>query len=504
MARPRRKHKRQNPVLALIALIFIVAFVVIGLSPSFTGFVKEAPAAAEAPAEKVMDTAVEAPEAESVAAMEPVATPVPDVLTFPGGVAVDKDMRRISLSGINSDNAGKCADMLPLMTDLAVVDLTGSDLSSEALAAVCAAAPDVRFIYDFDLLGQSVDMRTETLDLSGISAADVNEAANYLSVMKQLTLVDLGSSETSPELSWEDIGKLEQAAPWAKFDFNFNLWGRDVSTADGVINLNHITMNDGGASVRAVMPYVYAKYLDMDTCGVSNEDMASLRADFPDTKVVWRIWFGQGGAYTCRTDVTRILATKVSRGGLLTTSNIDNIKYCTDIKYLDVGHNDPLDSIEYVRNMPHLTTAILAMTAITDLSPLEDCPYLDYLEVFSMPYLSDLTPLQNCTYLRHLGIQHNPKLTDISPIMGLNLERLWIGGGYSMPYAQIEEYRASHPYCEIDTTCEGVDMGTWRYTNYDVMTGVYTYVTRYRFLRDQMGYSILLYSFPENDIKYKG
>lgn len=505
MARPRRVHKRQNPILALIALIFIAAYAVIGLSPSFTGFVKEAPAVMAAPTETMpaMETEAEDKEPADMAS-EPAAVPVPEVITFPGGVAVDYDMKRIALSGISSDNAAKCAASLSVMPELAVVDLTGSELNSEALAAVCSGAPDVRFIYDFDLLGQNVNMRTETLDLTGITHNDVADAANYLSVMKQLKLVDLGSANTSPDLSWEDIGILEAAAPWAKFDYNYILCGKEFSTADGVIKLTHVKMNDEGAAVREVLPYVYSKYLDMDSCGVSNEQMASLRDDFPNTKVVWRIWFGQGGSYTCRTDVTRILATKVSRGGLLTTGNIDNIKYCTDVKYLDVGHNDPLDSVEYVRNMPHLTTAIIAMTAITDISPFEDCPYLEYLEVFSMPYFSDISPLQNCTNLRHLGIQHNPNLTDISPIMSLDLDRLWIGGASSVPYAQVEEYRSKHPYCEIDTTCEGVDMGNWRYTNYDVSTGVYSYVQRYRFLRDQMGYSILLYSFPENDIKYKG
>lgn len=505
MARPRRKHKRQNPILALIALIFIAAFVVIGLSPSITGFVREAPAVTEAPVQSVMpEENDEMPEAEPVSAPEPTVTPVPDVLTFPGGVAADRDIKRLALSGINADNAAMCADLLSVMPGLTVVDLTGSELNAEALAAVCSAAPEARFVYDFDILGQSVNMRTETLDLTGITHDDIVDTANYLSVMKQLTLVDLGSSESSPELSWEDIGILESAAPWAKFDYNYTLCGKEFSTADGVINLSHVRMDDGGAAVRAVLPYVYSKYLDMDTCGVSNEQMASLRDDFPGTKVVWRIWFGPTGAYTARTDVTRILASKASRAGNLTASSIDSIKYCTDLKYLDIGHNDPLDTCEFLRSMPHLTALIIAMDNISDLTPLETCTHMEYLEIFSMPYLSDISVLSNLTELKHLAIQHNANLTDIRAIMDLDLDRLWIGPDYKFPYAQIEEYQSYHPYCEINLTTEGVDMGDWRYTHYDEMTGVFTYVTRYRFLRDQMGYSILLYSFPENDPKYNG
>lgn len=51
----------------------------------------------------------------------------------------------------------------------------------------------------------------------------------------------------------------------------------------------------------------------MDSCGVSDEEMAAIRDDFPDVNVVWRIWFGTG--YSVRTDVEKILASQPQRAG---------------------------------------------------------------------------------------------------------------------------------------------------------------------------------------------
>ena len=105
------------------------------------------------------------------------------------------------------------------------------------------------------------------------------------------------------------------------------------------MNLSHISITDNGELVRQViscMPNL--RYLDMDTCGVDNVHMAHIRDDFPNIKVVWRIWFGTN--YTVRTDVKKILASMPSVGGDLTVANTYNLRYCTEVKYLDVGHNE--------------------------------------------------------------------------------------------------------------------------------------------------------------------
>ena len=72
------------------------------------------------------------------------------------------------------------------------------------------------------------------------------------------------------------------------------------------------------------------KTLLMDTCAVGNEDMAKIRDALPDTEVVWRINFG--GAYTARTNETRILASSPSVGGALGDRDAEVFKYFTQVK----------------------------------------------------------------------------------------------------------------------------------------------------------------------------
>ena len=107
--------------------------------------------------------------------------------------------------------------------------------------------------------------------------------------------------------------------------------------------------------------------------------MEQIRDALPGVKVVWRIWFGQ--SYSVRTDVEKILASKPSAGGLLWDSDVQVLKYCTDVKYIDLGHNERITDISFAAYMPKLEVAIFAMNDIADISALANCPELEYLEI---------------------------------------------------------------------------------------------------------------------------
>ena len=244
--------------------------------------------------------------------------------------------------------------------------------------------------------------------------------------------------------------------------------------------------HDNGQLVRQViscMPNL--RYLDMDSCGVDDIHMAQIRDDFPSVKVVWRVWFGSN--YTVRTDVTKILASIPSVGGNLLVSNTGALKYCTEVKYLDVGHNEELCDISFAAYMPDLEVAIFAMLNFTDLTPLMNCTKLEYLEIQTNK-ITDLSPLQNLTGLHHLNLGYNKDISDLSPLYGLtNLERLWIGKFTSIPEEQVEEMQRRVPNCVIDTEATDPHAG-WRYGN-----------ERYDLLVQQFGYDTQDYAFPWKD-----
>ena len=164
------------------------------------------------------------------------------------------------------------------------------------------------------------------LDLTRLSHKDVKATAALLKQMPDLKTVDLGTdgawTGTQPELneentalerpetatrdlSWADLRMLQEAAPDAEMLYKFCFYGRELTTRDEKMDLNHSDMADGGEAVRNILPLMkHCRYLDMDSCGVPSEEMAKIRDAYPEMDVVWRIWFGYN--FSCRTDIEKL------------------------------------------------------------------------------------------------------------------------------------------------------------------------------------------------------
>ena len=363
--------------------------------------------------------------------------------------------------------------------------------SEEAVIPVEEAQP-----FTFRLMGKEYSSDTASLDLRGITHSDAEELLSLLpdlTGLESLAFGELPFDDTvepaAGELTWEDLAAIEQAAPNAVCSGSFTLYGKTFELTDTILDLNHIHIGDGGALVKRVvrcMPCL--EQLDMDSCDVSDEDMVSIRDEFPEVEVIWRIWFGTG--YTCRTDCEKILASCPGLAGNLYTSNTTGLKYCTKVKYIDVGHNLGFNDISYLAYMPDLEVAIIAMIDLTDLTPIAGCTKLEFLEIQSNE-LTDLSPLSGLVNLKHLNIGHNYELCDISPLYGLkNLERLWIGCMTEVPDDQVALMRDCVPDCVINTAVNDPHDG-WRYGT-----------ARYDLLTAQFGYDTLDYSVSWNDPKY--
>ena len=327
------------------------------------------------------------------------------------------------------------------------------------------------------------------LVLAGLTSSDVPALLSSLPQRTDISVVDLGDDQRSP-IAWEDIRALQLACPNITFRYSFNLYGKPFTLSDTVMDLNHITIQDQGELVRRILPCMQnLELLDMDFCHVDDEHMAAIRDDFPNIKVVWRVWFG--GSYSVRTDVEKILASSPGVAGNLTVNNTQSLRYCTEVKYLDVGHNEILRDISYVAYMPKLEVAILAMLNVEDISPLANCPELEYLEIQTNK-ITDLSPLKDLKKLHQLNIGYNFELYDISPLYGLTeLERLWIGAFTPIPWQQVAEMMQRVPKCEINTDATDPH-ADWRWGN-----------ERYDLLVQQFGYDRAAYSYSWLDPLYQ-
>ena len=328
----------------------------------------------------------------------------------------------------------------------------------------------------------------EMPDLSGLSEKGFEELELLLPQLPDTAGFDFGREEDGYE-KMDEVRAFMDAHPELKVRYIFTAFDKKINIHTKILDFNHITMEDDGAEVRRIlkqMPKV--NFLDMDFCGVDNEHMAKIRDDFPDVEVVWRVWFGPG--YTVRTDATKILASAYG-SGTLTNQNAEPLKYCTKVKYMDIGHNGGLTRCDFLSYMPDLEVLIIAICSLEDITPMADCKHLEFLEIFTNR-VPDLSPLKDLKELKHLNIGWNYRIKDLTPIYGLTqLERLWIGRHTSIPKDQIEEFRKLAPDCEVN------DWVSDSHTNWRWGT------ERYALLQEQLGYLTQDYQFPRNDPLYK-
>ena len=394
-----------------------------------------------APGAEGTDAPAQGPDGQSVSPAAPTPEPTPAPVLFAAG-AVPADAAELTLALAPGETA-----LLEDLPQLRYLDAGGSaDL--QELAAWGRLHPEVELHYPVPFPGrEDLDAGLESLDLTGLPPAELEAAAQALRCLPRLKELTLPAGEDG--LSLEQVFLLGDAAPEAVLSYPVSLYGQDFDLSDEALILFHIPVEDEGAAVRQILPYMRAcKWLDMDSCGVDNEHMAQIRDENPGVEVIWRVWFAD--SYSVRTNVTRILASKPNLAGRIEDFNCDALRYCTRVRYLDLGHNPSLSRFDFVRDMPDLEVAVISMAAIDDLSPFSSCEKLLYLEMGNTQ-ISDLSPLSGCKQLRHLNIGTNIAITDISPLYDLDLKRLWIGSYTPIPAEQVEHMQALHPDCWIDT-----------------------------------------------------
>lgn len=422
--------------------------------------------------------------------------PTPSPVELSSG-SFDISAEELTLAAVETD-----FELFDSFTELRRLDLSGSTCY-DAILGYIASHPEVEVSYTVTLPDGRVVSNSETeLDMTAADAAALKALDPFLDYLPSLRMLRLGDEDEARNLSLEDISAVLAAHDNLRADYGFTLYGKSFRTTDSKIDLRHVTADDcGEAAALALSCMPDCTYLDMDNSGVSDEDMAAIRDAYPNTKVVWRVWFGDN--YSVRTDVEKILASRPSVGGNLLSWNTQSLKYCTDVKYLDIGHNMALKDISFVAYMPKLEVAVVAMAGIEDASPIANCTNLEYLEIQTNYPLSDLSPLANLTNLKHLNIGHLFECTDMSPIFNLTkLERLMIGCMTPIPDEQVEEFRRLVPNCDVDTESYDPTAGTWRYIGYNDVTYQDILAPRYELLREQFGYERDEFAYYWNDPLY--
>ena len=425
-----------------------------------------------------------------------------------------------------TDDGAAVREILPVMKNCRYLDMDSCGVSDEAMTEIRDEFPEIKVVWRAGS-GTAFSCRTDAkeLDLSELSHRDVAEAAAMLKLLAELESVDLGSdgawtgnppeltqetaseerpTEATRDLTWEDLHTLQDAAPQAQLLYRFRFYGRDFTTTDEAMDLNHSPMTDNGAAVREILPLMKnCRYLDMDSCGVPSETMAEIKDAYPYMDVVWRIWFGYD--FSCRTDIELMLNSYFGPG--MTDELTRELKYCTKVKRLDMGHNRNLHDWSFLSYMKDLEICIITDSGWTDIEMLANLTNLEYLEICPIHHMYcgvlDLAPLANLTNLEHLNLCGIGESTNWEVLKNLtNLKRLWLGHWttHSLPEGALEELREALPNTEINTTELAAAVGSWK--GGDGQSG--NFPERYALLREQMQYdnywNVVPYTW--NDPKY--
>ena len=368
------------------------------------------------------------------------------------------DSTEVDLTGKDLSDLTKLRAALPYFTRLERVVSGDGVIPLTELESLEKDFPGVRFCITalVDVYGQTLRSDVTEIDLKG--AAVGADLADLLAHFPDLKEVDLHGAG----LAGADQLALAEAFPDVTFAWEVELFGTvyDYTVEELDFTGNTDATPDLIRKYARLFPCL--KRLDMSECGASDEEMAALREDLPGVKVVWRLYMGD---FTLKTDdVTfAVLIRKDDPRKQLRSEDIQVLRYCTDLRALDLGHQLITDISVIGDYLPELRVLILADNQITDISPLSKLKHLHYLELFvNGRGLCDLTPLASCRELVDLNISYLYGFKDFSPLMDLPLlERLWLENT-SVTKGQLKELENRYPNAVIVTEGKGsVDQG-WR------------------------------------------
>ena len=396
-----------------------------------------------------------------------------------GGTAVDSRAETAVLEP-NRYTYESLGENLKYLRNLTSLSLPNTTLTSGEIHGLISAYPNIAIDFTIELFGNTIGSDTTELDLTSMSASQIEEACSKLSL-----LTNPAKAKLSNSLSKADVDKLQTAAPHIIFDYSFTLFGKTISTADEeIIFKKHSIGNEGDAELREALKILdHCKRFVLDDCGLDNEVLAKLREDFRGgPKVIWRVWFGTNSRYTTLTDDDTIRAVYN-----VTDDTCGPMKYLEDVKYMDIGHNEYLSDLSFVQYMPELEVLIASESGVKELTGFDNCKKLTWLELAYCYKLENIDALAGCEGLKYLNLSYS-KVKSLEPLDTLPLERFV----YLKPKVSTAEqntFMAIHPKGECITVFYGYSMPYsygWRYDdNGKTMFWYYKDVIREVFNYDQ-------------------
>ncbi len=381
------------------------------------------------------------------------------------GVLVQSGDTFADLSGSAETDFGMLGPLLAGLPALERVDLTDTAIGAQQIASLEQRYPFVTFDYDVVIGGIRASVLAESLDLTQAALSDTASLQSALMQFSALKSVDLQGQA----IGFDEMDSLVAAFPDIAFSFSFELFSQQLTTAATRLELDGYPLSspEEFASVMKYLPNL--TYADLCGCGLTNGQMEQLIAHFPDVKFVWLVRIG---AWEVRSDITAF--SKGNRDefpngmGRLTddgptnfyNEDIEPLKYCTDLIYLDLGHGNRISDLSVLTNLKKLRVLIVSMNKIVDISPLAALTELECLEIYQNP-ITDISVVASLPKLKYLNCS-SIKITDASPLHEMKqLEMLWFVHNLLITKEQRQQLEAALPDCNICFSANSSGEGGW-------------------------------------------
>lgn len=260
------------------------------------------------------------------------------------GMHWDWTTEALDFSQVGISEAAVADALLMQLPNVQFVDMRNCEISQEDMKQLVQKHPDVQFLWEMDVFGQTISTDAEEIDISGIpmeSTAQAEELLKYFYNVKKIIMCDC-------ELDNETMDALNRKYENVKFVWNVQVGWRKLRT-----------------DIDWFMPWKLALI-------ATTEDMYNLRYC---TDVVW-------------VDI-----------GHMNVENCEWAAFMPNLKYLLMG-DTPITDITPLAGLKNLVFLEIFKTKVTDYSPLLTCTGLEDLNL-GYTY-GDPEPISQMTWLKNL------------------------------------------------------------------------------------------------------
>lgn len=360
------------------------------------------------------------------------------------GIAYAPDTTTVTLTSLTQEDISML-EVLPCLTKVDGQNCREYDL----LQQIARSHPEWEVTLLTSIAGTEISSSTTQADITGATYKELSVGLAAMPNLKELTL-------HAPQTTGAELVQLREEYPGVDIHWDITVFGTTFSddATEVDVSAQPIGSIEEAKRIGALFPNL--EKLIVDSTGIDNEDMAAYRDEVRSQyKVVWTVIFTDN--CKARTDETYFMPIKQGEY-YFEEKNIYNLRFCEDMVCIDIGHST-VKTIDFAAYMPHLKYLILAWTQVEDITPLQNCKELIYLEL-DHGIVHDFTPLLGCTALEDLNITDHMWGCSLEPITQMT----WLKNLYAMDYSYVDQQLLinSLPNTRVVTTVLSPANGGWR------------------------------------------